>query len=159
MSELAVAARLLLVAVFALGDLGDGLPVRHPGHLHPEVGAELPLDLFQGNLDLGVAQTRDERLAGAGVPAELEGWVLFHDPAQGHGHLVQVVLGSGSDRHPEVADRLLDLGEGDGVVPGAQSVTGYSRTQLTDGPDVSGGNLSHVFLVLSLGQIQLPDAL
>ena len=124
MSELAVAARLLLVTVFTLGDLGDGLAVGHPRHLHPQVGAKLPLDPFQGYIDLRVAQAGDQGFTGPGVTAELEGWVLLHDPAQGHGHLVQVVLGSRCDRHPEVTHRLFDLREFHRIITDAQCVSG-----------------------------------
>ena len=61
-AELAVAARLLLVAAVRLGRGRDGLPVRDPRRLEVDLDAEAPLQLGDRDLDVELALAGEQHL-------------------------------------------------------------------------------------------------
>ena len=111
------------MSILAVSNLSDGLLVRNLRHLHPQVSAELTFDFFEGHVDLGIAQAGNQRFASIGVTAEVKCRVLLNDSAEGHGHLVQVVLRCWRHRHPEKPYRLINLGKAHRVVFCAESVS------------------------------------
>ena len=159
MAVLPVAAGLFLVAVFGIGNAGDGFPVSHPRPAQRQVSPELALDPVNGNLNLRVPQAGEQAVPGVDIPGVAQAGILLDDPGQGSGHLVQVGFGGRSYRHAVVAPGKGDAGKGNRLFPRRQGVAGNGGRQLADGPHIPGGNFGNVFLGLAPRQVKLADAL
>src|SRR5262249_44829863 len=96
-AELPTAACLLLVAAVRARLFANRLQVRDTGLVQLDVRPEPALDALDGDLDVYLAQTGKELLAGLGVAANHEGRVLLGQAPECRADLLLVALRLRSD--------------------------------------------------------------
>src|SRR5690606_6772907 len=106
-TELAPATGLLLVLAFRLGTGRDRLPIGNRGKRGVDLDAEVPSDTGEGHIEMVVAQTRQDRLAGLGAAFDPKGRVGLSSSGQGGGQLLFVLSRPRCDGHLHDGDRLL----------------------------------------------------
>ena len=159
LGELTRATRLLLVSELDLVDRAlDGLLV---GHLRlADVGLDLELATHpvDQNIEVKLAHTADDGLAGLVVLVDLEGRVLFGQLLDGQGKLLLVTLRLGLDG--DLDDRIRERHrlEDDLAARVTQGVTGGGVLESDHGVDMAGrGGLHRVLLIgVHLEQLAQP---
>src|SRR5439155_25900810 len=81
-AEPAAAAGLLLVAAVRPRFLADRLQIRNARLVEIDLGAEAALDALDGDLDVHLAEAREELLGGLRVPADDEGRIFLGEPSE-----------------------------------------------------------------------------
>ena len=158
-AELPPAARLLLVPALDLRPTLDGLLVGDPRRQEDDLGVELPLHPLEGDLDVLLADARDQELLGLGVVVVPERGILLGEPGERVRDLVLVALrlrlkGEGDGRLRE-----LDAGQRDRRVLGAQRVPGERLPELQHHADLAGAQRVDGLVLPALEQRHLADPL
>ena len=148
-TELAVAAGLLLVAALLLAGLADGFTIGDAGSFQADLHAELVLQLGLDHVQVLLAQAADHLLMGLGVVLVAQGGVLFHQAGQRAADLALVALLGHSDGHEQAG--LGEHGGGQLHHAGsvAQGVAGAGGHQLGHCTDVTGTDAVGVHLLLA----------
>ncbi len=157
--ELPGAARLLLVAVLFLGRASDRLAVGHPRHGRIQAQAKGLFHAPYGDVDVGVAHARHDRLVGDRVLTPRKRRVLFGQPVQRGADLDRVGLGPGADGH-----RKEGIGIGRRIEPHRRSnviqgVPGLGLAQLGHHANIAGRKPGHRDLLLAPNGVDLADPL
>ena len=159
-AELAATARLLLVLAFDVPDAAlDRLAVGDLGGQEVDVDRVFAAQALDGDLDVGLANARDQCLAGFHVAADLQGRVLVGEATERVGDAILVLLGLGLER---VGDDRLDLGQIGQERGGfclAERVAGGGVLELGDDGDVTSHSLRHDLGLLALERDELGVAL
>src|SRR5574341_91342 len=125
LTELACAAGLLLVTVLRGVTLRHGLAIRHLGYTSFQMDAKLSRT-SNGNVNVNIAHSFQNRLMGGWVLPPLEGRLLFRQAAKRRPHLGGVCLSCGSDRNSIDGLRELRNVHSHGLCFVAQCVAGHS---------------------------------
>lgn len=158
--ELTRTTGLLLVGVLVLLDrLADGLAVRHLRLADVGLDLELALHAVDQDVEVELAHTADDGLAGLLVELDREGRVLFGELLDRGAELLLVGLGLRLDR--DVDDRVREAHglEHDGRCRITQGVTGGGVLEADHRVDVTRGGVLDRVLLVGMHLEQLADAL
>ena len=158
-TELAVAASLLLVAALGLAALADGLAVGHARGFQRDLDTELILQLGKGDFQMLGAQAADDLLLGLGIDHEGDGGIFLNQAGQRAADLALVALLGDLDGHAVAAGGVGGCGQRHHAGGVAQGITGLGGGQLGDNADVAGGNGSSVGLLFAADDEGLAHAL
>ena len=160
LGELAGTTGLLLVRVVdALDGLADRLAV---GDLRlADVGLDLELapHTVDQHLEVQLAHTADDGLAGLLVRVDLEGGVLLRETLDGDTQLLLVALGLGLDGDLDDRRREVHGLQDHRVLVVAQRLTGGGLLQAHDGDDVAGAHRLDLLTLVRVHAVDLADAL
>ena len=160
LGELAGTTRLLLVGVLDLVHLlADGLAVGDLRGAHVGLDLELAAHAVHEHVQVELAHTADDGLAGLLVEGDGEGGVLLGELLDGHAQLLLVALGLGLDGHVDDRGREGHGLQDDRGALGAQGVTGGDVLEADEGVDVAGVGLLHRVLLVGVHLEELADAL
>ncbi len=158
--ELAGATGLLLVRVVdALDGLADRLAVRDLRLADVGLDLELTLHTVDQHLEVQLAHTRDDGLAGLFVGVDLEGRVLLGQPLNRGAQTLLVTLRLRLDRDADDRGREVHGLQDDRVLLVAQRLTGGGLLETHDGDDVAGAHRVDLFTLVRVHAVDLADAL
>ena len=160
LGELAGTTGLLLVGVVdALDRLADRLAVRDLRLADVGLDLELALHTVDQHLEVQLAHTADDGLAGLLVRVDLEGGVLLRETLDGDTQLLLVALGLGLDRDLDDRRREVHGLQDHRVLVVAQRLTGGGLLQAHDGDDVAGAHRLDLLTLVRVHAVDLADAL
>ena len=124
-TELAVAAGLLLVAALGLAALADGLAVGHARGFQRDLDTELILQLGKGDFQMLGAQATDDLLLGLGIDHKGDGGIFLDQAGQRAADLALVALLGDLDGHAVAAGGVRRVRA---APPRGRGRTGYHRS-------------------------------
>jgi hypothetical protein len=157
--EMAVAARLFLVAPVRFRLAGDRLAVGNLRRVKDHLYVVPFLQPRHRDLDVELTGARKVELLGLLVPLEMERGVLLDQLVESVGDLVLVRLGLGLDGE---GDGRLRKGDGrklERMILGCEAVAREGVLELRDGADVARTELGHDDVFLALGEEQSREPL
>jgi hypothetical protein len=137
-TELAVAAGLLLMASLLLARLADGLAVGDAGSFQTDLHTELVLQLGLDHVQMLLTQAADDLLMGLGVVDVAQGGIFFHQACQCAGDLALVALLGHGNSHKQAGLGEHRCGQLDHAVCIAQGIAGLCAHQLCHCADITG---------------------
>ena len=152
---LALAAGLTGVLGLLFHGLLDGLLIGDLGGAHVGLDLELPQEAVHDDLEMELAHTGDDGLAGLLVGPGLEGGILLGQLHQGDGHLLLTGLGLGLDGDADDGLGELHGFQDDGMLVVAEGIAGGGAFEADGGLDVAGEDLLDVLAVVG---VHLEDA-
>src|SRR5690606_2127822 len=158
--ELAGTTRLLLVGELDLLDrLADGLAVRDLRLADVGLDLELTAHAVDQHLEVQLAHTADDGLAGLLVRVNLEGRVLLGQALDRDAELLLVALRLGLDGDLDDRGREVHGLQDHRVLVVGQRLTGGGLLQAHDGDDVTGAHRLDLLTLVGVHAVDLADAL
>lgn len=145
--------------VDALDGLADRLAVRDLRLADVRLDAELALHAVDEHLEVKLAHTTDDGLAGLLVGVHLEGRVLLGEALDGDTQLLLVTLGLGLDGDLNDRRREVHGLQDHRVLVVTQRLTGGGLLQAHDGDDVTGAHRRDLLTLVRVHPVDLADAL
>ena len=155
--ELPGSAGLLLVRVVELCSPGDGFPVGNLGHAGLHIGAVLPADPLQVDLQVQLPHAADDGLLGFRVDVGLEGGIFLGEAVQCFGQQILGFLFSGLHRQGDHRLRYVHAGHRVVQAPVGKGVAG-GAVDAEQGHDVSACRFADLLHLVGMHAHQAADA-